>query len=193
MLSPNTGALEELDQAFGSHASFRMPPPDNFGARVSPWSGSGTRDSTPNPYLSPSGGRTPGQGFTGRTPNPYPGGGGRTPGWNQGVTPNPYITGNRTPAWNAATPNPYIAGTGGRTPTWNNAATPNPYLAGSKTPSHNTSSTAGAWGSSSPAWQGNNNSSDVAWGGASPVYVSIPAILVICSAAHRETGESGGN
>ena len=174
-----------------------MPPPDNFGARASPWAGSGTRgDATPNPYLSPNGGRTPGQSLTGRTPNPYTGGG-RTPGWNQGVTPNPYASGGRTPGWNSATPNPYISGSGsgGRTPGWNNAATPNPYLSGSKTPSHNSSSTAGAWDSPSPIWQGNKSSAGPDFGGASPVYVSIPDCLahLFCGSRERQGNQAAAS
>ncbi|KAF7362025.1 Transcription elongation factor SPT5 [Mycena venus] len=68
-----------------------------------------------------SGGRTPGWDSS------------RTPAWNTSRTPNPYSQGadGKTPAWSTSskTPNPYVAG--GRTPAWNanSSSSPNPYLA----------------------------------------------------------------
>ena len=76
-------------------------------------------------------------GAGGRTPNPYAGNGGRTPGWGQvGRTPNPYADGgktsrwgqtpargDKTPAWGGATP----FHSGDKTPAWGQGRTPNPY------------------------------------------------------------------
>jgi hypothetical protein len=93
-----------------------MPPPSGY-TTPSGWSprSSLPPNRTPNPYLASGGGRTPGQGISGRTPNPYQTAGGRTPGWAPTApTPNPYASGGRTPGWNSGvTPNPYL---GGRTP-----------------------------------------------------------------------------
>ncbi|KAI0658338.1 transcription elongation factor Spt5 [Cubamyces menziesii] len=107
------GSLEPLEKSFTS-----MGPPRSggFGSQ------------TPNPYSQ--GGRTPGWGQTGRTPNPY--NDSRTPAWTASSrTPNPYADHGKTPAWDATarTPNPYNQGR--KTPAWNTSArTPNPYANG---------------------------------------------------------------
>ncbi|OJA11585.1 hypothetical protein AZE42_01936 [Rhizopogon vesiculosus] len=117
---------------------------------------------TPNPY---GGGRTPGWGG-GRTPNPYASGDGKTPAWNASSrTPNPYADGGKTPAWNASsrTPNPY-AGDGGRTPAWNaSSRTPNPY------------SEWGGWGSASPARPADSSWSS--WNAPTPAAAATPGFL----------------
>ncbi|OJT06820.1 Transcription elongation factor SPT5 [Trametes pubescens] len=121
------GSLEALEKSFAAMA----PPRDGgFGGQ------------TPNPYNQ--GGRTPGWGQTGRTPNPYTNS--QTPAWMASSrTPNPYAEG-KTPAWDATarTPNPYTQG-GGKTPAWNSSSrTPNPYANGGG------SSSAWAAGSATP-------------------------------------------
>ncbi|TFK25420.1 transcription elongation factor SPT5 [Coprinopsis marcescibilis] len=113
-----------------------------------------------------SGGRTPFQGSSSKTPNPYAVGGGKTPAWAPGSrTPNPYAAeSGKTPAWNAGskTPNPYADG--GRTPAWNvSSRTPNPYATGA-----NAGASSGtAYGGATPArsWDASANSSS-GWLGA---------------------------
>lgn len=120
-----------------------MPPPSGY-TIPSGWSArsSPAPNRTPNPYLASNGGRTPGQGISGRTPNPYQTAGGRTPGWAPTApTPNPYASGGRTPGWNSGvTPNPYL---GGRTP----ARTDNGQSWGADL----------QWGASSPAYRSNSS------------------------------------
>ncbi|KAI8989014.1 transcription elongation factor Spt5 [Trametes punicea] len=107
------GSLEPLEKSF---AIMGPPRSGGFGGQ------------TPNPYNQ--GGRTPGWGQTGRTPNPYTDS--RTPAWMaSSKTPNPYAEHGKTPAWDATarTPNPYNQG--GKTPAWNSSSrTPNPYAGG---------------------------------------------------------------
>lgn len=128
--------MEEVESAFD-----RMPPPSGY-SRPNTWGASSSPSSsgrTPNPYMSSSGGRTPGQAIAGRTPNPYNSmGGGRTPGWGALPTPNPY------------------SGAGGRTAPWPQAVTPNPsYLGGpsasfgGRTPAR-VEETSNGWGQASP-------------------------------------------
>jgi len=131
--SPYTGTLEEIESAFNN-----MPPPSGY-STSSGWSprSSPAPNRTPNPYLASDGGRTPGQGISGRTPNPYQMAGGRTPGW----------------APTAPTPNPFASG--GRTPGRNSGVTTNPYLGG-RTPARTDAGQWGAdpqWGASSPAYK----------------------------------------
>lgn len=179
--SHQTGQIEDLEQGFTGRRNFDMPPPSGYPVRNGGGGGGYGREEvgrTPNPYLSSNGGRTPGQGITGRTPNPHAAGG-RTPGWNQAVTPNPYLAGGggRTPGWNqAVTPNPYAnGGAGGRTPAWGGGVTPNPYQTSPKGAAGG-SAYEDAWGGSeSPSWDnsGASNSKDKeSFGGASPVWVS---------------------
>ncbi|KAI5117912.1 hypothetical protein M0805_003604 [Coniferiporia weirii] len=109
-----------------------------------------------------------GFGGGGRTPNPYMSGG-KTPAWGGGRTPNPYASGesSRTPGWGARTPNPYAADSGktpawnasARTPAWNTASrTPNPYAAdGGRTPAWNA-------GAKTPAYVPNTQASN-SWNG----------------------------
>lgn len=112
---------------------------------------------TPNPYnhggsTPAGGGRTPGWGTTGRTPNPY--NDSRTPAWAPNSrTPNPYANSSKTPAWDssARTPNPYTQGDGGKTPAWNSSSrTPNPYANGGG---------ASTWGGATPGRPTNSSNS----------------------------------
>ena len=86
---------------------------------------------------------------SGRTPNPYTSGGGRTPAPIGGRTPAWGMDSSRTP-WGASakTPDPGMMGrtphhndSSGKTPAWNASRTPNPYADGGKTPQ---------WGASAP-------------------------------------------
>ncbi|KAI0672145.1 transcription elongation factor Spt5 [Trametes maxima] len=108
------GSLEPLERSFAA-----MGPPRSGGF------GGGQPPSSYN-----QGGKTPGWGQTGRTPNPYAES--RTPAWMvSSRTPNPYVDNGKTPAWDATarTPNPYTQGN--KTPAWNTSSrTPNPYNSG---------------------------------------------------------------